>query len=47
MQLEKPDLPFVVLITDGAVHNQCEICETIKHNKKLCPPFLCLGIGWS
>jgi len=45
-QLEKSDLlPFVVLITDGAVHNEREICERIENNKKMRSRFLCLGIG--
>jgi len=45
-KLEKSDLmPFIVLITDGAVHNEREICEKIEQNKKLRTRFLCLGIG--
>eukprot|EP01084_Bolivina_argentea_P183569 316736_1 len=45
-QLEKSDLlPFVVLITDGAVHNEREICEKIEQNKKMRTRFLTLGIG--
>merc|ERR1712154_575416 len=45
-QLEKSDLmPFIVLITDGAVHNEREICEKVEQNKKMRTRFLCLGIG--
>lgn len=45
-KLEKSDLmPFIVLITDGAVHNEKEICERIEQNKKMRTRFLCLGIG--
>eukprot|EP00486_Rosalina_sp_Unknown_P002218 CAMPEP_0201575932 /NCGR_PEP_ID=MMETSP0190_2-20130828/21376_1 /ASSEMBLY_ACC=CAM_ASM_000263 /TAXON_ID=37353 /ORGANISM="Rosalina sp." /LENGTH=670 /DNA_ID=CAMNT_0048006147 /DNA_START=227 /DNA_END=2239 /DNA_ORIENTATION=+ len=45
-QLEKSDLlPFVVLITDGAVQNEREICEKIEQNKKMRTRFLTLGIG--
>jgi len=45
-QLEKSDLlPFIVLITDGAVHNEREICEKIESNKKMRTRFLTLGIG--
>jgi len=45
-KLETSDLmPFIVLITDGAVHNEREICEKIEQNKKMRTRFLCLGIG--
>merc|ERR1712176_722282 len=45
-QLEKSDLlPFIVLITDGAVHNEREICEKIEGNKDMRTRFLTLGIG--
>eukprot|EP01084_Bolivina_argentea_P250608 419975_1 len=45
-QLEKSDLlPFIVLVTDGAVHNEREICEKIESNKKMRTRFLTLGIG--
>ena len=44
-QLEKSDLlPFLVLITDGAVQNEREICEKIEENKKMRTRFLTLGI---
>merc|ERR1712157_474511 len=38
-------LPFIVLITDGAVHNEREICEKIESNKDMRTRFLTLGIG--
>jgi len=45
-QLEQTDLlPFIVLITDGAVHNEREICEKLERDKKMRTRFLTLGIG--
>ncbi|ETO24317.1 hypothetical protein RFI_12843 [Reticulomyxa filosa] len=43
--LEESDLlPFIMLITDGAVHNEKEICNEIKQ-KQIRTRFLTLGIG--
>eukprot|EP00485_Elphidium_margaritaceum_P000756 CAMPEP_0202688042 /NCGR_PEP_ID=MMETSP1385-20130828/3579_1 /ASSEMBLY_ACC=CAM_ASM_000861 /TAXON_ID=933848 /ORGANISM="Elphidium margaritaceum" /LENGTH=718 /DNA_ID=CAMNT_0049342919 /DNA_START=32 /DNA_END=2188 /DNA_ORIENTATION=- len=38
-------LPFVVLITDGAVANEREICKQLEENKDLRSRFITLGIG--
>jgi len=38
-------LPFIVLITDGAVANERDICRDIEQQKSLRTRFLTLGIG--